>query len=178
MTWSSILPLAGVALGSTGTLVGQYLITRVDVRRERRERVTAERAERKETILAFLSAVQTVELLLDRSTGGRPLADDDAWDHLHDLWLAKKSCELVCSADLAQAAHDYTLTLHGLLRSESASEEPAAKRERRYAFMEAARRELGVDGAPLRRSPPLAGTTTEPAPAAARTEGSAKDGSG
>jgi hypothetical protein len=61
MTWSAtILPLAGVALGSAGTLVGQYLTTRVTVRREEREQAAAERAERKEAIMGFLSSAQTV----------------------------------------------------------------------------------------------------------------------
>lgn len=36
--------------------MGQYLTTRDDVHRERRERSAADRAERKEAILGFLSA--------------------------------------------------------------------------------------------------------------------------
>jgi uncharacterized protein YigA (DUF484 family) len=134
-------------------LVGQYLTSRVAVRREEREQLTAERTERKEAILGFLSAAQTVELLLDRSPNGRSRTDSEVWDQLHGLWLVKKACELVCSAQLAQAAHDYTLTLHDLLRSGIPMEESTTKRELRYAFMEAARRDLGVEGAHLRRDP-------------------------
>ena len=69
MTWSAtILPLAGVVLGSASTLVGQYLTTRVTERRDQREQLTAERAERKEAISGFLSSAQSVESLLDRVT--------------------------------------------------------------------------------------------------------------
>lgn len=154
MTWSAtILPLAGVALGSASTLVGQYLTTRVAVRRDQREQVSAERAERKEAIMGFLSSVQSVELLLGRGRNGYSSDDNEAWDQLHGLWLSKKSCELVCSARLAQAAHDYTLTLHDLFRSGIPREQSASKRELRYAFMEAARRELGIKSGALRRHP-------------------------
>ena len=50
----------------------------------------------------------------------------------------------------------HTLALHGLLRGEGPAEESPAKRELRYAFMEAARRELGVEEAALRRGLPFA----------------------
>jgi hypothetical protein len=146
MIWSAaISPLVGVALGSSTTLVGQYLTTRVALRREQREQYAAERGERKEAILGFLSSAQSVELLLDR---GRT-SEGEAWDQLHALWLAKKTCELACTARLAQAAHDYTLSLHRLLRGGLPDEE--LKRELRFAFMEAARSELGVEGGALRR---------------------------
>jgi hypothetical protein len=156
MTWSAtILPLAGVALGSAGTLVGQYLTTRVTVRREEREQAAAERAERKEAIMGFLSSAQTVEALLDRCRDDLPLTGDEARDDLHALWLSKKGCELVCSGRLAQAAHDYTLTLQHLVLRGLPGEVSAAKREHRHAFMEAARKELGVEGADLRRHRPV-----------------------
>ncbi|GLY87930.1 hypothetical protein Airi02_058590 [Actinoallomurus iriomotensis] len=152
MSWSAtILPLVGVAVGAASTLTGQYLTTRVAVRREEREQSTAERTERKDAILGFLSAAQSVELLLDRRPDHRSPDDAEMWDRLHDLWLAKKACELVCSPRLAQAAHDYTVSLHDLLRGRNPTEQPDVKRELRYALMEAARTELGVTGDPLRR---------------------------
>ncbi|MEV0403368.1 hypothetical protein [Actinoallomurus sp. NPDC050550] len=164
VTWSAtLLPLAGVALGSGGTLVGQYLTTRVDARRQRREQLAAERGERKEAILGFLSAAQSVELLLDgQDFAGRHPEDDEVMDRLHGLWLAKKSCELVCSAEVGQAAHDYTLALHRLVRGGSRAEGAEPKGDLRHAFMEAARRELGVADAPLRRGPlpPVSGVPT------------------
>jgi hypothetical protein len=152
MTWSAtISPLAGVALGSASTLVGQYLTTRVAVHRDRREQVAAERAERKEAILGFLSSAQSVESLLDRCRDDFPLDNDEARDQLHALWLSKKACELVCSGSLAQAAHDYTLTLQDLVLRGLPGEVSISKRELRHAFMEAARRELGIEDATLRR---------------------------
>lgn len=147
---TTVLPLAGVALGSAGTLVGQYISTRVDARRARFERDSAERAERKEALMEFLSAAQQVELCLDRLSMGEVIEDAEKWRHLHALWLAKKVPELVCSPLLAQAAHDYTAALHALLRGMDAP----TKRELRFAFMEAARVELGVASEPLRRDPP------------------------
>lgn len=147
---ATVLPLAGVALGSAGTLVGQYLSTRVDARRARFERDSAERAERKEALMEFLSAAQQVELCLDRLSLGEHIEDSEKWQHLHALWLAKKVPELVCTPSVAQAAHDYTMALHALLRGTGAP----AKRELRFAFMEAARVELGVASEPLRRDPP------------------------
>ena len=92
MMWSAtILPLAGVALGSTSTLVGQYLTARIAVQRDRREQVTAERAERKEAILGFLSSAQSVEALLDRYRDELPLDNDEARGELHALWLSAPS---------------------------------------------------------------------------------------
>ncbi|WP_433238556.1 hypothetical protein [Actinomadura nitritigenes] len=146
--------MAGVALGSAGTLVGQFLSTRVDARRARFERDSAERAERKGALMEFLSAAQQVELCLDRLSLGEEVEESEKWQHLHALWLAKKVPELVCTPSVAQAAHDYTMGLHSLLRGQAAEVGAPAKRELRFAFMEAARAELGVASEPLRRDPP------------------------
>jgi hypothetical protein len=151
---TTLLPLAGVALGSAGTLIGQYLSTRVEARRVRFEQFSAERAERKEALMEFLSAAQRVELCLDRLSMGEELEDSEKWESLHALWLAKKVPELVCTPAVAQAAHDYTLALHRLLRGQAPEEGAPSKRELRYVFIEAARRELGVDADPLRRDFP------------------------
>ncbi|MFB4304891.1 hypothetical protein [Actinomadura sp. GTD37] len=151
---TTILPLAGVVLGSAGTLIGQYLSTRVEARRARFEQANAERSERKEALMEFLSAAQQVELCLDRLSMGQQLEDSEKWQRLHTLWLAKKVPELVCSPPVAQAAHDYTFALHALLRGQDTEEGTPAKRELRFAFMEAARRELGTASEPLRRDPP------------------------
>lgn len=150
---TTVLPLAGVALGSAGTLIGQYLSTRVEARRARFEQASAERSERKEALMEFLSAAQQVELFLDRLSMGERVEESEKWQYLHSLWLAKKVFELVCSPSVAQAAHDYTLALHALLRGQDAGAQ--SKRELRFAFMEAARRELGTVDEPLRRDPQL-----------------------
>jgi hypothetical protein len=148
---TTVLPLAGVALGSTGTLIGQYLSTRVEARRAKHERSSSERAERKEAIMEFLSAAQQVELLLDHAASGHPHSEPEMWVQLHALWLAKKLPELVCSPLVAQAAHDYTHALHSLARNPTASDSAPTKREFRFAFLEAARKELGTASGPLRR---------------------------
>lgn len=153
MSWIvTVLPLAGVALGSLGTLVGQYLSTRGDTRRERREQQNAQRTERKEAILEFLSAAQRAEFTADEITSGGAPEEAEIRERIHALWLAKKLPELVCSPETAQAAHDYTLALHTLLRGDPPPEGAPAKSERRHAFLESARRELGTASAPLRRS--------------------------
>ncbi|MFC4056574.1 hypothetical protein ACFOY4_43395 [Actinomadura syzygii] len=150
---TTVLPLAGVVLGSAGTLIGQYLATRVDSRRARFEQASAERSERKAALIEFLSAAQQVELCLDRLSMGERLDDSEMWQHLHALWLAKKVPELVCSPPVAQAAHDYTSALHALLRGQTPGEGTPPKRDLRFAFLEAARRELGTTNEPLRRDP-------------------------
>ncbi|MFC5180581.1 hypothetical protein [Actinomadura harenae] len=151
---TTVLPLAGVALGSAGSLVGQYLSTRVEVRRTTFEQAKAERSERKEALMEFLAAAQQVEMCLDRRSMGERVEEPEAWDLLHKLWLAKKVPELVCSPGVAQAAHDYTHALDALVRGRAAVEGGSSKRELRFAFMEAARGELGVADGPLRREPP------------------------
>ncbi|WP_141579617.1 hypothetical protein [Actinomadura sp. WMMA1423] len=123
----------------------------MEARRARFEQATAERSERKEALVEFLSAAQRVELLLDRLSMGAHVEEPEKWELLHSLWLAKKVFELVCSSSVAQAAHDYTLVLHALLRGQDAG--AASKRELRFEFMEAARRELGTGDEPLRRDP-------------------------
>jgi hypothetical protein len=60
MSWalvsSTVLPLAGVALGAASTLVGQYLALRGGAPRDAAQRAAEQRAERKEAIIGFLSA--------------------------------------------------------------------------------------------------------------------------
>ncbi|MEU8511635.1 hypothetical protein AB0C76_08625 [Kitasatospora sp. NPDC048722] len=145
-TSSTVLALIGVLLGTTGTLVGQHLTTRAEARRDRQHRTDAERAERKEAILSFLAAAQQVELVLDRRSLGMPASEDPEDRKLHDLWLAKKAVELVCSHTASRAAHEYTTALHEHLRNTVSPERPT-KRDCRHAFVESARAELG--GGPL-----------------------------
>ncbi|MFG2484971.1 hypothetical protein ACGFSI_19715 [Streptomyces virginiae] len=147
----TVLALVGVLLGTMGTLVGQHLATRVEVRRDQQRQGETERAERKEAILEFLAAAQGVELVLDRRSLGLPAADEPEDKILHALWLAKKAVELVCSHEVAQAAHDYTEALHQIIRGVVANGQASTQRERRHAFMEAARCELGSNRPRLQR---------------------------
>jgi hypothetical protein len=146
---ATVLPLVGVALGTLGTLTGQYLATRGAARRHADERLAAERAERKEAIVAFLDHAQRVEQVIDARNHGRPVAEAAVDDQVHGLWQSKKVVELVCSHELSAAAHAYVRVLHNGARGA----QPEGDRfiETRGAFMEGARRELGVEGPPLYR---------------------------
>lgn len=149
---STVLALVGVVLGTAGTLLGQHLAARVEIRRDQQQRTDAERAERKEAILGFLAAAQSVELILDRRDRVLPAPEDPEDEKLHALWLTKKGVELVCAHETAQAAHDYTDALHSHMRTSSPQGvRTPSKRERRYAFMEAARDTLEGGRPRLRR---------------------------
>lgn len=157
------LPLVGVLLGTLGTLTGQYLATRGDLKRHTAELAAAARAERKQSIVDYLASAQRVEQVIDNALHRQVRADSDAVDLvLHNLWLAKKLLELVCSYELASAAHTFTSTLENLARSR-----PAGLTERQRAdraeFMEAARRELGISGPRLY---PIGSARRQPAPGA------------
>jgi len=141
-----VLPLVGVALGTAGTLTGQYLATRGDARRHLAAEAAAARTERKQAIVDFLDAAQRLEQRLDDRVHGRPQPDADVGDLLHALWLAKKVLELVCGYELATVAHRYTALLHSLSRAAQSTGRSAEHVAYRAEFIEAARRELGVAG--------------------------------
>ncbi|MER7106262.1 hypothetical protein [Streptomyces sp. NPDC000229] len=143
LTGGTALALAGVVLGTLGTLIGQHLATRVENRRHQWERTATDRAERKAAIMDFLGSAQRIEMVLDSRNLGLSVADGSDEEALHELWLATKAVELVCASDTAQAAQDYAGALHARVRGATANAAPPAKRERRHAFMEAARDELG-----------------------------------
>ncbi|MCA6091048.1 hypothetical protein LE181_02535 [Streptomyces sp. SCA3-4] len=147
----TVLALVGVLLGTLGTLVGQHLATRFEVQRDQQRRADARYHERKDAILGFLAAAQRVELVLDRRNLGLPTTDAPEDEQLHDLWLAKKSVELTCSHETAQSAHNYTEALHQYMRDAATNSQSPAKRDSRYAFMEAARSELDGDHPYLQR---------------------------
>jgi hypothetical protein len=162
MSWASVsptvLPLAGVAIGACGTLLGQHLAMRVDARREAAKQAVDQRAERKDAIIEFLSATERVEQ--HRGHLAAESGHDAAAliELMHAVWLAKKLIELVCSGMLAQAAQDYTLVLNRAsqeIRSHSTSRPSPAlsarEQQLRVEFMETARRELGYSGEPLLR---------------------------
>jgi hypothetical protein len=159
MSWTSVssvvLPLAGVILGSASTLIGQYLVLRGSARREAAQRTAQQRAERKDAIIGFLSAAERIEQQRGQPAGEDASAGDQLVEHMHAVWLAKKVIELVCSAELAQAAHDYTRELNLGTKNfrGNAGDGGLSARERalRAAFLEAARQELGYQGEPLQR---------------------------
>lgn len=142
LTGGTALALAGVLLGTLGTLIGQHLSTRVESRRHQWERSATERAERKAAIMDFLGSAQRIELVLDSRNLGLSDACSGDEEALHELWLATKAVELVCSYETAGAAQDYAKALHARVRGGTAGAALPAKRERRHAFMDAARDEL------------------------------------
>ena len=156
MTWSSaVLPLAGVALGSLGALLGQYLASRADTRRYEMERSTNQRTERKEAIVGFLSATERMEHYSGQVTAHGGQAEDSVTDLMHNVWLTKKIIELVCTGRLAQAAHDFSQELQRIANEQLAGGKVnvSGRAALRRSFMEAARREMGYTGEPLRRYP-------------------------
>jgi hypothetical protein len=150
----TVLPLVGVALGTAGTLTGQYLATRGDARRQATERDADLRGERKAAITTFLDAVQRVEQVVDARRRGVTAPDRQAVDDLlHTLWLTKKLLELVCGHEVATRAHHYTTTLNRLaLAVDEDADLDIRQRTTRGGFMEAARAELGVAGPRLYRT--------------------------
>ncbi len=157
---AAILPLIGVAMGTAGTLAGQYLAVRAESRRHADQRAAAARAERKEAIVGLLDAVQRVEQVVDHRMRGGPSDETLVDERLHAMWLSKKLLELVCSPSLASVAHRYVSTLHSLASS-STTGSTARHNEHRAEFMEAARDELGIDGSRLY---PATGDGSDPQP--------------
>jgi hypothetical protein len=159
MSWSSVsatvLPLAGVILGSASTLVGQYLVLRGGARRDAAQRATERRAERKEAIVGFLSAAERVEHQRGQLAIRERHASEQLIEQMHTVWLAKKIIELVCSGEVAQAAHDYTyeLNIGSKHFAETGDDGGLSVRERelRAVFLEQARQELGYTGEPIQR---------------------------
>ncbi|MGA2830902.1 MAG: hypothetical protein ABSF03_32855, partial [Streptosporangiaceae bacterium] len=103
---TSVFTLAGVVLGSVGTIAGQYLATRESRRAARAAASQALRSERKAAVLAFLEVCQRAENAAeDRAFGREQRADPDALKH--DLWYQQKCTELVAGGHVRSAAFDY-----------------------------------------------------------------------
>jgi hypothetical protein len=159
VSWSSVsstvLPLAGVVLGSAGTLLGQLLAQRGDIRRDEAQQAREWRAERKDAIVGFLSAAERTEQYRGQQAAAHGREIGELSELLHAVWLAKKIIELVCSAELAQAAQDYVRELDRCCRefvgNPGAEAFPRQERRLRGEFMELARQEMGFVGEPLRR---------------------------
>jgi hypothetical protein len=107
MSWASvssaILPVAGVVIGASGTLLGQRQAMRVDASREADKRALDQRAEQKEAI-GFLGATERVEQRHGQLATEPGHDAGDLIELMHAVWLTKKLIELVCSGILAQAA--------------------------------------------------------------------------
>jgi hypothetical protein len=140
---SSLLPLAGVALGSAGTFLGQYLATRETKKQARAGAVARLRAERKEAILSFLDACQRVEaaaedlyLKHDRDEMTIPALT-------HKMWLQQKYIDIICGRTLRDRAFLLAERLHSAAYTRPDIPVWDWVNERRAPFLEAARIELG-----------------------------------
>lgn len=129
----ALFSLLGVALGSVGTLVGQYLTSRTSLRQLDLQQVAVLRAERKEAIMQFLSVVREVERL-----------GSDMTDRLeNDLWLAQQAVDLVCSEPVRGAT--YRLARHVVDTAQNGPSDLAPGQpapDQMIEFMDAAYREL------------------------------------
>src|SRR5205807_439571 len=100
MSWASvssaILPLAGIVIGASGTLLGQRQAMRVDASREADRRALDQRAERKEAIIGFLGATERVEQRRGQLATEPGHDAGDLIELMHAVWLTKKIIELVC----------------------------------------------------------------------------------
>jgi hypothetical protein len=147
---SAVLPLAGVVLGLASTLVGQYLALRGGARRDAAQRAAGQRAERKEAIVGFLGAGERIEQQRGQLAAGEGSDLEQVTEQVHAVWLAKKVIELVCSGEVARAAHDYRRELNygskEFVAGGGSGGLSGRERELRAAFLEAARRELGFAG--------------------------------
>ncbi|GLY37523.1 hypothetical protein Amsp01_035470 [Amycolatopsis sp. NBRC 101858] len=145
MNWAVILPLVGVLIGATASFAAQYLATRTTQRQEKIRRVAEIRAERKEVIFNFLEGMQLVERVAEHrfEHGGHGEVPQPA---THRMWYLQKCIELVGTQQLIHASVEYAQRLHDAVYGSL----PAGVNvwefmaERRFPFLEAARRELDI----------------------------------
>lgn len=115
VNWSSaLLPLVGVVVGAGASIAAQWLNERTTRWRMRDERASALRLERKEAMLAYLAAVQPLEVELEnRALDG----DDDRrlsrlQPLMHQIWLLQKQIDLICDGEVRESCFDFTHRLH------------------------------------------------------------------
>ncbi|MGY0231339.1 hypothetical protein [Longispora urticae] len=143
---ATVLPLIGVALGSAGTLVGQFLATRETKKQARANAAAALRAERKEAILAFLDIVQRVERVAERRYQNDNRFVEGSPDLTHEMWYRQKCIDIVGSRELRGPAYE----LADRLMKATYGKMPKGVEvwpyigEKRDPFLKAARTELGV----------------------------------
>ena len=131
MNWSSWAPavfsLLGVALGTTGSLVGSYLSTRTTKEQAETQQAAALRLERKEIILEYLKETQDVQAFI-RSIWYRreSLATDEEREASilsHQMWFFQRKVHLVASKQLREACLAFTEKLDVCLFNNDAGEQ-------------------------------------------------------
>jgi hypothetical protein len=165
MNWTTLAPavfsLAGVAIGTVGSLTVGYFTTRTAREQTRVQQAAAFRAERKDTILEYLRAMQAFHDFVLRVWEHAPdlpeghKSSREAAQLESELWFYQKKLLLVASEPLRKASLSFTEKLdEALYQARPAGVEfwdfidPAQDR-----FIDAARSDLGisVNGLPLRR---------------------------
>ena len=159
-----ILTVLVAAISAGAALLGQRLSGSVSRREATKARALALRDERKQAILEFLDAVQTVEYLIDNwrvwphvdKTIVVPKIGDwqaapaptgvEGGALVHKMWFSCKKVQLLCSADLAQAVEAYAGRATNFVWGEIAEEERFTNflEEVRGQFIYAAKRELEI----------------------------------
>jgi len=146
-TWSALAPallsLAGVGLGTVGSLVGQHLSSRVSRHQHDAQQWAAHRTELKASITQFLDLVQRVQAARRIDGGTRP-ADSTAERLVNELWLAQHEIDLVAvSEELRGATYRYARCLTVATTGEPhEGNRDDFLREAQVAFMDAARQDL------------------------------------
>jgi hypothetical protein len=143
---SVVIPLLGVIVGAAGALLVQYLGTRVRKQQAEAAAKAAARAERKEAILAYLQATQSVEQAAERRYANGELPNGYR-TRMHNMWVQQKYIELVGSATLIEKAKRYA---DECLIAAIYGEQPEGSdvwhflEEYNQPFLAAARAELGL----------------------------------
>jgi hypothetical protein len=142
---STIFPLVGVVIGASGSIVAQYLATRVTKQQDGAKRVADLRRERKEAVRDFLDTTQAVE----RAAEHRFIHGDHGESPgplTHRMWYSQKCIEIVGTPQLRQATLDYAWRLSEAIYKEVPDDMNVWDfiTDRRDPFLEAARRELDI----------------------------------
>jgi hypothetical protein len=146
---TSVFTLAGVALGSAGTIVVQYLATRESRRAAKAAARDALRSEREKAMMAFLDSCQRAEAAAEaRAYGKDQPADPDALKQ--DLWYQQKCLQLIAGEHVRSASYDYanqlTTALFNAAPTGKAITDFIAKKS--WPFFKAAQAELGIPDEP------------------------------
>jgi hypothetical protein len=128
MDWTTLGPavfsLLGVALGTTGSLLGVYYAQRTAREQARLQHTAAMRTERRDIYLEYLTAVENSWSFLDglwgrqplTSVDGRPLAEDqvdrEAAIRNHEVWYHQQKLALVAPDHVKHAALKLTQGLY------------------------------------------------------------------
>ncbi|QKW11105.1 hypothetical protein HUT18_23040 [Streptomyces sp. NA04227] len=147
-----MLSLAGVALGASGSLFGQYLVSRASTRQVEVQEAAAHRAELKGAVLKFLSVAARVEKVAftreDGAAGDEAAGTEDRdnragaalgrLDELVDaVWLAQAEIDLAARSEpLRGATYRYAFRLAETARGETT--DASELRGPQVEFMDAA----------------------------------------